>query len=119
MCYRPPSNNTDVIALQYAKDMYECIEMLVPCGLPVLIYGDFNFPNVDWSVDNCALSSESTCEGVFSDMYYNYGLHQFVPTPARLNSLLDLVFAMITIVISILDLLTRSAQAIIIMCSLI
>jgi hypothetical protein len=44
VCYRPPSNNTDVLALQYAKDMCECIEMLIPRGLPVLICGDFNLP---------------------------------------------------------------------------
>jgi hypothetical protein len=29
---------------------------------------------------------------VFLDLYYNYDLHQFVSTPTRLDSLLDLVF---------------------------
>ena len=55
VCYRPPSSNTDVHALQYVKDIYTCIDKLFPVDSTVIICGDFNFPNVDWSVDNCSL----------------------------------------------------------------
>ena len=93
VCYRPPSSYTDVYALQYAKDICTCIDKLFPVDSPVIICGDFNLPNVDWSVDNCSLCCDSTCDGVFLEMYYNHGLRQFVPTPTRLDSFLDLVFS--------------------------
>jgi hypothetical protein len=59
---------------------------------PVLTCGDFNLPDINWSIDNCVLCSVSTCEDVFLELYYNRGLRQFVSAPMRLDSTLDLVF---------------------------
>jgi hypothetical protein len=70
----------------------DCVDALLPIDSPVLICGDFNLPNIDWSIDNCALCSDSTCDGVFLELYYNRGLQQFVSMPTRLDNILDLVF---------------------------
>jgi hypothetical protein len=92
VCYRPPSSNYDVCALQYVTDLCDCIDKLFPVNSPALICGDFNLPMIDWSLDNCSLCSDSTCSGIFLDFYYNHGLCQCVTTPTRYNNVLDLIF---------------------------
>jgi hypothetical protein len=69
VCYRPPSGC--VCALRYVKDLCDCINKLVPVNSPALICGDFNFPSIDWSLDNCSLCSGSTCSGVFLEFHHN------------------------------------------------
>ena len=49
VCYRPPSCEYDVDALRYSIEMCDCIELLYPSNATVLLCGDFNFPNVNWS----------------------------------------------------------------------
>jgi hypothetical protein len=72
--------------------MCDCIDRLFSPDTPVLICGDFNLPDINWSIDNFALCSDSTCDGVFLELYYNRGLRQFVSAPTRLDNTLDLVF---------------------------
>jgi hypothetical protein len=67
VCYRPPSSNYDVCALQYVTDLCDCIDKLFPVNSPALICRDFNLPMIDWSLDNCSLCSDSTCSGIFLD----------------------------------------------------
>lgn len=43
-CYRAPSTNRNVDAINYINDMCNCITSLIPANNPVLIVGDFNFP---------------------------------------------------------------------------
>ena len=93
VCYRPPSGNSDPQAVQYVKDVCNCIVRLFPANSPVIICGDFNLPNIDWSADNCKLCSDSTCSGVMVDFVYNQGLQQYVFLPTRNESILDVVFS--------------------------
>jgi hypothetical protein len=86
LSYHPLSSNID------AKYMRDCIDMPFPVDSPVLICGDFHLPSIDWSIDNYALCSESTSDGVFLELYYTRGLHHFVSMPMRLDNELDLVF---------------------------
>jgi hypothetical protein len=89
--YRSPSSNSDPTALQYVKDLCDCIDSLFPVHSPALICGDLNFPNIDWTIDNCAVCSETTCTGVFLELYYTHGLRQCVTTPTRFDNVLDLI----------------------------
>ena len=90
-CYRPPCSNRDPEGLKYISDLCDCIQYLYPINGTVIICGDFNFPNIDWSVDNCIKQSNFSCTGVFLNLFYNNGLKQFVNSPTRLDNLLDLV----------------------------
>jgi exonuclease III len=54
VCYRPPSADSDLAAVQYLCNMRDCLGDLFPANSSVIIFGDFNLPNIDWSVDNCS-----------------------------------------------------------------
>lgn len=92
-CYRAPSTNRNVDAINYIKDMCNCIIELIPANNTVLIVGDFNLPTIDWSADNCLKCSESSCTGVFLNLFYSLGLSQFVAESTHNNNVLDLVFS--------------------------
>jgi hypothetical protein len=68
------------------------IGSLFPAHCPVLMRGDLNLPNIDWTIDSCEQCADKTCSdaGLFLDLYYNHGLTQFVTEPTRLDSILDL-----------------------------
>jgi hypothetical protein len=91
VCYRPPSGDCYQPAVQYVRDLCDCISSLYPANSAVILCGDFNFPNIDWSVNNCLRCSNSTCSGLFLEFFYNHGLQQFVSSPTRYMHTLDLV----------------------------
>lgn len=66
-------------------------DTLYPVNRTVIICGDFNFPNIDWSADNCLKQSNISFTGVFLNLFYNNGLEQLVSSPTRLDNVLDLV----------------------------
>jgi len=49
-CCRAPSTNRNVDAINYIKDMCNCIIKLIPANNIVLIVGDFNFPTIDFGI---------------------------------------------------------------------
>jgi hypothetical protein len=74
------------------RDLCDCISDIYPVNSTVIICGDFNLPNIDWSVDNCLKCCDVTCSGLFLDFLYTHGLQQLVSSPTRLDHILDLVF---------------------------
>ena len=92
VCYRPTSSNTDSDAIRYISEMCECLSSLYPPNGAVIICGDFNFPTITWSIDNCLNCSNSTCTGIFLEFFYTHGLRQLVTEPTRGENILDLVF---------------------------
>jgi hypothetical protein len=92
-CYRAPSTNRFTESINYIKDMCTCITELTPHNHSVLIVGDFNFPSLDWTADNCLKCSDVSCTGLFLNMYYSLGLSQFVTESTHGNTILDLVFS--------------------------
>jgi Endonuclease-reverse transcriptase len=87
-CYRPPCSNRDSDGLKYILDLCNCIQYLIPVNRTVIICGDFNFPNIDWTADNCIKQSNT---GVLLNLSYNNGFREFVNSPTRLDNQLDLV----------------------------
>src|SRR5664279_1186653 len=90
-CYRPPSSNRDPDGVKCISDMCNCIDDLYSNNSTVIICGDFNLPDINWSVDNCIKQADFCCSGIFLNMFYKHGLHQFVSEPTRFDNLLDLV----------------------------
>ena len=74
------------------SELCSCITLLYPTNSTAIILGDFNFPRINWSVDNCSKCDTHTCSGIFLEFYYNLGLYQFVNKPTRYDNILDLVF---------------------------
>lgn len=92
VCYRPPcSNNKDSASVQYIADLCNCITSLFPPNGSIIVCGDFNLPNINWSTCNSAHCSKDSCSGVFLDFYCSFGMHQLVTEPTRLDHILDLV----------------------------
>jgi hypothetical protein len=92
VCYRPPSGNSYEPAVHYVRDLCDCIDSLYPSNSAVILCGDFNFPNVNWLVNNSLHCSDLTCSGIFLELVYKHGLQQYVTRPTRGTHTLDLVF---------------------------
>jgi hypothetical protein len=92
VCYRPPSGNSYEPAVHYVRDLCDCIDSLYPSNSAVILCGDFNFPNVNWLVNNSLHCSDLTCSGIFLELVYKHGLQQQVTRPTRGTHTLDLVF---------------------------
>jgi exonuclease III len=91
VCYRPPSGDSDPVAVQYLCNMRDCLGGLFPANSSVIICGDFNLPNIDWSVDNCSKCNAATCSGIFLEFFYAHSLLQLVENPTKFDHTLDLV----------------------------
>ena len=92
--YRQPSSSRDLSALSYISDMCRCIEQFCPNNATVILTGDFNYPDIDWSdANNCIRCNLHTCAGIFLSLVYKLGLEQFVLSPTRAGAILDLIFS--------------------------
>ena len=79
--YRPPSSKNNLRELQSTLNGISSHQ--------VILCGDFNMPDIDWSTLSCMLShlpSQSLCETV-----KNCALDQLVTEPTRSKNILDLV----------------------------
>ena len=56
--------------------------------MPVVVVGDFNYPNIDWSVP---VNTGSMCSSLFLTSILQNGLTQLVNLPTRGNHCIDLV----------------------------
>ena len=93
--YRPPSFDAASDAIQNTNHVIACLQSLCNVDASIVLVGDFNFPNIDWSnlqfaVDNDRCSTSST---MFAKQYC---VDQLVSEHAQLqprgnDSLLDLV----------------------------
>ena len=90
--YRPPGYNRNAEALNYAVDLYRCIDFLYVQQQTNIICGDFNLPDIDWSLNNCLRCNDFTVSGLFLSLYYKYSLEQLVNVATRNNNILDLIF---------------------------
>ena len=70
--------------------MYVCTFLDNYCNfkMPVVVVGDFNYPNIDWSVP---VNTGSMCSSLFLTSILQNGLTQLVNLPTRGNHCIDLV----------------------------
>jgi hypothetical protein len=92
VCYRPPSGNAESAAVQFTRDLCNCILSLFPSNGSAIICGDFNFANIDWTVATGINCTQSTCSGVLLDFCYATGVQQLVTESTRGDHILDLIF---------------------------
>lgn len=79
--FAPSSLISDSETLVEFLSLYSC------CTFPVIILGDFNLPDIDWSV----LSARNGHSEVLVQFCINSMFHQVVDFPTRKNNILDLV----------------------------
>lgn len=91
VCYRAPSTDTS-----FARLFHENLNQLRTThpNSPILLFGDFNFPSINWS-DTASMSSKNTPPGEFINTCLTFGLSQLVTQPTRVtdhsSNILDLV----------------------------
>ena len=72
--YRPPSSDTDIDAVAAVKDLINCLNKLCDVDCTVVIVGDFNFPNIDWS-DPVLVSDSDRCSvGLLFAQFAQYAM---------------------------------------------
>ena len=82
--YLPPSQ-TDSVVLELCKSL----EFVLSVQSPVFIFGDFNFPHIDWSVPSTNGDSAHT---IFLNFCSSHALYQSVDFPTHdKGNILDLV----------------------------
>ena len=81
MFYNPPGFRVDAL-LQLQNSLSS-----LPNTLPIVLCGDFNLPNINWSHSSPSPSATLLC-----DLLHDYNLQQVVLEPTRVSSILDLVF---------------------------
>ena len=96
VCYRPPYYDSQ--AGDYAASLIKCLAILVNVNYTVIISGDLNLPNVNWS--NFITHYDQICEPLAS-FFQNEGFIQYVTEPTRkIDSILDVVLCNEQIMIS-------------------
>lgn len=85
VCYRPP-NYSGTFFHELHSLLLEINERYPKSN--VLVFGDFNFPNIDW----LSLTTSGSCEARdFLDLCLNHNLTQVVNKPTREDNILDLI----------------------------
>jgi hypothetical protein len=70
-CHRPPSNHTDAEAVQYITKIRACVDSRMPSNGSIILYGDLNFPSIDWSAVNIRDFNRNICMGIFLELCHN------------------------------------------------
>jgi len=85
VCYRAPSSDSDLQAVNYTRDLCDCLGQLSKADFTTLVCGDFNLPKINWKDDSSSLFND-TCSGIFCNYFHDNCLHQFVNDATRLSS---------------------------------
>ena len=80
--YRPPQSDNDINI-----KINRTIESTNSINNNLIIMGDFNYPDINWSTNNC----NSQASEQFVDTIHNMFLSQIVEQPTRGNTILDLI----------------------------
>jgi len=83
-CYRPPSSDTDSVAISHIKLLINCLESLCDIDATVVIAGDLNLPWVDWS-NPVFISDNGRCSTKFTEFINLFAFTQYVKEPTRIN----------------------------------
>jgi hypothetical protein len=87
LCYRPPSSGIDDLCL-----LTKAIDCLCISDASVILCGDFNLPQINWSSQDTSNVSDLLSSS-FVDCIQENALVQYVVEATRGNNILDLVFS--------------------------
>lgn len=97
--YRPPEFNAS--GRDYMHKLYDCFTYLCDTSHTVVLVGDFNLRLIDWSVPSAV---DDSIHSLFLDFCNEFGFSQFVNSPTREDSILDLVLSNDPYIVSSLNL---------------
>ena len=86
--YRKPGFSAADV--DYINDCIKCLQGLCSTDKLVVITGDCNLPDINWSYYH---APNNPIYNTFLDFVNNYGFHQYVNEPTRDNHILDIVMA--------------------------
>lgn len=84
VCYRPPSSDRLFVS-ELHKSIARALD-LFPTR-KIYLFGDFNFPDINWSL----MSSSSSASSEFIELCYDFNFTQLVSQPTRDTNILDLI----------------------------
>jgi len=84
---RPGFSDTDV---SYMIDLVKCLQKLCSTEKLVIVAGDCNLPDIDWTYYH---APNSPVYNTFIDFVNNYGFYQYVNQPTRGDNILDIVMS--------------------------
>ena len=85
VCYKPSVDDVHLFA-----DVECLLTCLDETSCPYLFMGDFNLPDVDWTIPMCNTNRGKQAE--FLALFQSFGLQQKVTSPTRNRNTLDLIF---------------------------
>lgn len=92
VCYRPPTKSANFVAELH--DVVNAVHVRFP-NVPVILLGDFNYPNIVWTSDSPFLNPFSTESNDFLNFCTDFSFSQTVVQPTRVTNstatILDLV----------------------------
>ena len=77
-------------SVKYALDSITCLRGLCSTKHHLILLGDFNLPDADWT---CYNSPNNQIYNAFMDFINEFGLIQFVQFSTRQDNILDLIFS--------------------------
>ena len=80
-CYRPPASKD-------MSDLKSLADYLFPSQDKIVIAGNFNLPNISWTVSNH--TATGTLDQIFCDVLDDYFMSQLCLIPTRESNILDL-----------------------------
>lgn len=88
ICYRPPDSEPGFSillsnSLTRIKDKFS--------EAPIFLFGDFNFPQINWPLLSTPSASPSNESKQFLDLTLDFNLHQAITCPTRGDNTLDLL----------------------------
>lgn len=97
--YRPTTKET----IQNFYSLIDCLILLSTIDYPLIILGDLNFPNFNWSIPNVFPDSPTPFESAFIEFFQALDLKQLVKSPSRNENFLDLILTKDSSIISSLS----------------
>lgn len=92
VCYRAPSANSNFCS--DLRDALTTVHNMFP-NLPILLFGDFNFPDIDWSNPSYIITDRLSESSNFLSVCSEFSLTQLISKPTRVtpstSSILDLL----------------------------
>jgi len=86
-CRKPGFSDVDAV---YIKDCVTCLQRLYSTEKLVVVTGDCNLPEIDWSY---YYAPNAAVYDAFIDFVNRYGFCQYVNEPTRNGNILDIVMA--------------------------
>lgn len=88
VCYRPPDSNP--LFCDLLRHSLTNVEREFP-NSPIFLFGDFNYPQICWTLLSASSCSNSNESKQFLDLTLDFNLHQSISCPTRGDNTLDLL----------------------------